>query len=282
LLENNITAFILQLGGYFMKGKVNKGKNFYIYLILSLILFIGSIVFYVSCQSKSPTDAAVPSTENLTARGTKSTTQTTTSSSTTTTIKPLNPAATSSTIITSRNLTTTTIGAAPTTTTASQGPDVQFCNIKVVYVKQNYPGLSAKTAPPQNTFIQNGGTIRIPIQGYCVKIFIRVKNVGGAPANNVKVVPEEWFVATLGSFNRGASNFFELPVIHTLENDGFCRDHPISSWFWFGCWYFGTDTKTDGFFPRECIDVVLKLQWKGSTHSPEFKFKLCFYWPEDN
>jgi hypothetical protein len=72
----------------------------------------------------------------------------------------LNPAATSSTIITSRNLTTTTIGAAPTTTTASQGPDVQFCNIKVVYVKQNYPGLSAKTAPPQNTFIQNGGTIR--------------------------------------------------------------------------------------------------------------------------
>jgi hypothetical protein len=263
------------------------GKKNYSYFILCFILLIGILIFYLSCESKSPTDVTAPSTETLAARSTKGTTQTTTSSSTTTTIKPLNPAAASSTIVTSRNLTTTTIGAVQTTTTTvSQLPDVQFCDIMVLYEKQNIYGLNAKGAPPpedlpHKIFVKNGGTIKIPIQGYCVKIYIRVKNVGGAPANNVKIILEDLLLNR--SFDRRATNFFELPVIHTLPNDSYCREHPISNIFWYGCWVWNSASiiKSTVFLP-ECNDVYMKLQWQGATHEPKFQFKICFYWPYDD
>ncbi len=270
-----------------MKDNIIIGKKNYSYCILCFILLIGILVFYLSCESKSPTDATAASTETLAARGTKGTTQTTTSSSTTTTIKPLNPAATASTIVTSRNLTTTTIGVLPTTTTTiSQLPDVQFCDIMVLYERRNFPILNSKgVVPPEDLphklFIKNGGTIRIPIQGYCVKIYVRVKNVGGAPANNVKVIPEN--LISTKYFDRRAMNHFEPPVIHTLPNDSYCREHPVSNIFWYGCWArdAGQIIKSTIFLP-ECIDIYLKLQWQGATHEPKFQFKICFYWPYDD
>jgi hypothetical protein len=270
-----------------MTGKIIKGKNFYSYLILNFILLICILAFYLSCESKSPTDAAAPSTETLAARGTKGTTQTTTSSSTTTTIKPLNPAVSSSTIVTSRNLTTTTIGAVQTTTTTiSQLPDVQFCDIMVLYEKWDIKRLNAKGALPQEDlphkiFVKNGGTIMIPSWGYCVKIYIRVKNVGGAPANNVKIIFDDMLLRK--SFDRKATNFFELPVIHTLPNDSYCRNHPVSNIFWYGCWDWNHVSVTEStYILPECFVSYLKLQWQGATHEPKFQFKVCFYWPQDD
>jgi hypothetical protein len=268
-----------------MKDNIIIGKKNYSYFILCFILLIGILIFYLSCESKSPTDATAPSTETLAARGTKGTTQTTTSSSTTTTIKPLNPAAASSTIITSRNLTTTTVGVLPTmTTTISQLPDVQFCDIMVLYEKWNINILDAKgVLPPENLppkiFVKNGGTIRIPFWGYCVKIYIRVKNVGGTPANNVKIILDNMPVGQF--FDRRATNFFQLPVIHTLPNDSYCRNHPASEIFWWGCggWNHVPVNESTYFLP-DCIVHYLKLQWKGATHEPEFHFKVCLYYPE--
>jgi hypothetical protein len=150
----------------------------------------------------------------------------------------------------------------------------------VLYEKQNINGIGTKGAPPpedlpHKIFVKNGGTIRIPIQGYCVKIYIRVKNVGGAPANNVKVIPEDLFVGQ--PFDRRATNFFELPVIHTLPNDSYCREHPVSNIFWYGCWGILTNNlKAKTVFLPECIDIYLKLQWQGATHEPKFHFKVCF------
>jgi hypothetical protein len=268
-----------------MKGKMNKGKNFYIYLILSLILFIGSIVFYVSCQSKSPTDAAVPATETLAAKGTKSTTQTTTSSSTTTTIKPLNSASISTTIITSRNLTTTsTTTSVPSTTTTisvNLAPDVRFCYIIGNYKRENIPFLGAKTIVlPTQVTIYNGDTVYIPF-GYRVNLNVYVKNIGGSPAAHVKIYPNVT-VPVIDHGVRGASD--AIPEMITLFNNGICKKHPISpltaSCSYRGvrplaasCFFGEISGKPVGYLP--CAEFNLKLDWEGAPNKPEFNFSTC-------
>jgi hypothetical protein len=95
------------------------------YFILAFILLLGILAIYVSCKSKSPTDANVSSNDAL---GAQSTTQTTTSSSTTTSVKPGQSPTNTTTLITSRNLTTTSTrtttssSSTTSTTTTSRKP----------------------------------------------------------------------------------------------------------------------------------------------------------------
>jgi hypothetical protein len=267
-----------------MKGKMNKGKYFYLYLILSLILFIGSIVFYVSCQSKSPTDTAVPATESLAARGTKGTTQTTTSSSTTTTIKPLNSASISTTIITSRNLTTTsTTTSVPSTTTTvsvNLAPDVRFCYVIGNYKRENIPFLGAKTIVlPTQVTIYNGDTVYIPF-GYSLNLDVYVQNIGGSPAAHVKVYPNVT-IPVIHSKGRGASD--AIPEMISLFNNGICKKHPIS--LKVSCLYgVGRPVGASCFFGEisgkpydqlPCAEFNLKLDWEGAPNKPEFNFSTC-------
>jgi hypothetical protein len=263
-----------------MKDKMNKGKNFYIYLILGFVLFIGMVVFYVSCQSKSPTDTAVPATESLAARGTKGTTQTTTSSSTTTTIKPLNSASISTTIITSRNLTTTSTSTTTTstpevTTSVIHPPNVKFCYIIGVFTNW-LDGIGTRSAKDMKVLapvkIYNGDTVYVP-WAYCLSLNFYVHNLGGAPAENVKIIPQNIFT-TNSIKTEIAVGPIEFPVIAVLDNDGICVKHPLSSFYQCEIYRLKTLTSQNS-VPYYCIERKFKLDWKDARWNHEFSFTEC-------
>ena len=80
-----------------MKSKSFANRRSYHYLILIAIIFIGILAFYLSCKSKSPTEATSALNNQIAGQ---STNNTTTSSSTTTTIKANNPPTNTTTLIT--------------------------------------------------------------------------------------------------------------------------------------------------------------------------------------
>jgi hypothetical protein len=261
-----------------MKAKMDKGKNFYLYLILSLILFIGMVVFYVSCQSKSPTDTAVPATENLTARGTKGTTQTTTSSSTTTTIKPLNSASISTTIITSRNLTTTSTSTTTTstpevTTSVIHPPNVRFCYI-IGFLTRMFDDIGTRSAKKLVTprkqvkfYIYNGDTVYVPY-AYHFSFELYVHNVGSAPAENVKIIFKVFYKAySIKTEIAGGS--IEFPEIAVLPNDGVCVKHPISS-------FFHSEKALVNTLTTHSMKYKFKLDWKDASWHDEYSFTIIF------
>jgi hypothetical protein len=101
-----------------------KLKNFYTYFVICFILILAVVAFYVSCQSKSPTESAAALHNQVSVQ---STNNTTTSSSTTTTTQPGQSPSSTTTLITSRNLTTTststsTTTSIPITTTTTKKP----------------------------------------------------------------------------------------------------------------------------------------------------------------
>jgi hypothetical protein len=269
-----------------MKEAFFRNVRIYGVFIVFFIILSGALVFYLSCQSKSPTDTAVPATESLAARGTKGTTQTTTSSSTTTTIKPLNSASISTTIITSRNLTTTSTSTTTTstpevTTSVIHPPNVKFCYIIGVY-KYMLDGIGARSAKgmkvPAPVKIYNGDTVNVP-WGFCLALNFYVHNLGGAPAENVKIIPQNLFTAN--SINREIVVPIELPVIEVLPNDCVCVKHPLSSIPPYSCsWDFQTNIVTSQNSIPSCIELKFKLDWKDARWHDEFSFTECHEYPE--
>jgi hypothetical protein len=267
-----------------MKEAFFRNVRIYGVLIVCFIILSGTLVFYLSCQSKSPTDTAVPATESLAARGTKGTTQTTTSSSTTTTIKPLSSASISTTIITSRNLTTTststTTTAPPTTTTTRVGiPNVKFCYI-IGYLIPMVDGVGAHSAKgvkvAKKITIYNGDTVYVPI-GYCLSLNFYVHNVGGSPAENVKIIPQNLFTAN--TINRESYVPIEFPEIAVLPNDGVCVKHPLSSFY--QCRGIPLNTVTSQNYIA-CVVYKFKLEWKDARWDSEFSFTKCYGYPNNS
>jgi hypothetical protein len=272
-----------------MKETFFRNVRIYGVFIVCFIILSAALVFYLSCQSKSPTDTAVPATESLAARSTKGTTQTTTSSSTTTTIKPVNSASISTTIITSRNLTTTSTSTTTTstpevTTSVIHPPNVKFCYIIGVYKCYSY-GASARSAKgvkvPASVKIYNGDTVEVPIY-CCLALNFYVHNLGGAPAENVKIIPQNLFKAN--SINREVAFPvvpIVLPVIAVLPNDGVCVKHPLSSSPFFNCGgglLLNTVTSKNS---NLCIKYKFKLDWKDARWHDEFSFTKCYEFPEE-
>jgi hypothetical protein len=98
-----------------MKSSSFPKERFY-YFVLFLIILIGIFAFYLSCKSKSPTEATSALHNQVFAQ---STNNTTTSSSTTTTSRPGSSPANTTTLITSRTLTTTSTTTTSTSTTTT-------------------------------------------------------------------------------------------------------------------------------------------------------------------
>jgi len=289
-----------------MKGKsINKTKAFS-YFVLCSILLLSVLAFYLSCKSKSPTEANTPLGETRATRGANRTAQTTTSSSTTTTIKPLSSAAISTTIITSRNLTTTststtTTSIIPTTTTITRTPttsielaaDVRFCNVYGIFLPIA-PGGSNVTA--KNNFqridkqfgipIQRGDTIYLP-PGWPGVFLFTIKNVGDATAYRVK--------ANVTTSNCSADYFFVFmeTARMRLPNDRVCRLYPFGIIPDIALPPNPADLSTNQFLPGiillytnpdappgSCCKIIISLNWHGSTYSPKFGFKVCLVSPE--
>ena len=98
-----------------MKGKfIIKRKDYY--FVLFLIILIAIFAFYLSCKSKSPTEATSALNDQISVQ---STNNTTTSSSTTTTVKPGQSPTNTTTLITSRTLTTTSTSTTSTSTSTT-------------------------------------------------------------------------------------------------------------------------------------------------------------------
>ncbi len=97
--------------------KKNSIKNrAYHYVVFILIILSGIVLFYLSCKSKSPTEATSALHNQV---ASQSTNNTTTSSSTTTTVKPGNSPTNTTTLITSRTLTSTSSTTSSTSTTST-------------------------------------------------------------------------------------------------------------------------------------------------------------------
>jgi hypothetical protein len=181
-----------------MKHSPFNNLKIYRYFFIAFILILGILAFYVSCKSKSPTDANAASSDALAAQGAKSTTQTTTSSSTTTSVKPGQSPTNTTTLITSRNLTTTSTrtttssSSTTSTTTTSRKPtpptttsrkptttvpttSVGVCNLEWCEVTVTINSDPAIVA-------QHHSYIYV-FQGDVVKISLSVKNSGTAATN---------------------------------------------------------------------------------------------------
>jgi hypothetical protein len=134
---------------------ISKRKTYY--FLSAIIILSGILIFYLSCKSKSPTEA-YSSLQNQVA--VQSTNNTTTSSSTTTSVRPGNTPTSTTTLITSRSLTTTT--------------SIESCNMEFCQVTYSINNGKAHA-------VQNEGTIFVNI-GDEVKISISIKNTGIANA----------------------------------------------------------------------------------------------------
>jgi hypothetical protein len=85
------------------------------YFFIAIIIFSGILIFYLSCESKSPTESTSSLHKQV---AVQSTNNSTTSSSTTTSVKPGNTPTNTTTLITSRTLTTTSTSTTTSTTTS--------------------------------------------------------------------------------------------------------------------------------------------------------------------
>jgi len=260
-----------------MKAKYFNKLRAYSYLVLFSILLLSILAFYLSCKSKSPTEANAPLSENLTGKGANRTAQTTTSSSTTTTVKPGSHRTITTTLITSRNLTTTSTSTTSTSTTTTipgattsikLPPDVQFCDIIGVYEWLYGTAYNATPVLPGNIVIKNGDTVNVP-HGTCLRVKIFVKNVGGSPAYHVKIIPVFKFPTQY--LDRGASMSYTIPEMSVLLNDGVCRKHPHYLVFCYG----GIADISAANNHISCIKIILKLKWDGATYTPKFHFTVC-------
>jgi hypothetical protein len=164
------------------KEPIAQGRS-YRYLLLIFILFIGILALYLSCKSKSPTEATSALNSQIAGQ---STNNTTTSSSTTTTIQANNPPTNTTTLITSRTLTSTststsststsTTTSRPTTTTTIEQPKLQWCSF--IYENIYYP-VKPVTTRGQLCYCYDGSLITL-------SNFV-MKNMGSVPAENVVI-----------------------------------------------------------------------------------------------
>lgn len=182
-----------------MKRSPFNSLKIYRYFFIAFILLLGISAIYVSCKSKSPTDANAASNDALAAQGAQNTTQTTTSSSTTTSVKPGQSPTNTTTLITSRTLTSTstrTTTTSSSTTTTSRKPTTTIPTTIPTTVPTTIPTTVPTTSVVGNckvewcwvkvtindgtpTEVQNEGGINVN-PGDVVKISISVKNTGTA------------------------------------------------------------------------------------------------------
>jgi hypothetical protein len=158
------------------------------YFFIAIIIFSGILIFYLSCESKSPTESA-SSLNNQVA--VQSTNNSTTSSSTTTSVRPGNTPTNTTTLITSRTLTTTStstttttttsIPTATTTSTAKPTTTIASANIKWC----NFEGASNLAW----AYYKNCGDIFTILSGeYEFWFEPQLINNGEAPAQDVQVI----------------------------------------------------------------------------------------------
>jgi hypothetical protein len=152
---------------------------------------------------------------------------------------------------------------------------VKFCYIIGVYESMwgEIDTLSAKgmSKVPKQITIYNGDTVNVPWE-YCLSLNFYVKNVGGSPAENVKIIPQAGLAASQNIY-RGASIVIELPEIAFLANDGVCVKHPLSSFY--QCKKISLNTVTSQ-TAIPCLEYKFKLDWKDARWDSEFSFTLCF------
>jgi hypothetical protein len=161
-----------------------KGRSYH-YVLLIAIIFIGILVFYLSCKSKSPTEATSALNNQIAGQSMNNTT--TSSSSTTTTIQANNPPTNTTTLITSRYLTSTSTSTSSTssstttsrlsTTTTIVEPNLQWCSFTVYNSYWEYPKLITKKDPWTGTY--EGAPMTL-------SNFV-MKNMGSIPAENVVI-----------------------------------------------------------------------------------------------
>jgi hypothetical protein len=206
-----------------MKGKSFIKRSAYSYFILGCILLLGVVAFYLSCKSKSPTELSSPSSGTTAVRGASHAARTTTTSSVPAAIKSGKSQINTTTIITSRNLTTTstttTTTSIPTTTTSIREattsiaiPELEWCTFAVMipYIYVFY--------------VNNGDRLDIPPSSQLPLIIIpSLKNIGGAPATNVRVTLKK--VEGTGQY----SIFNPSVKFPWIPNNGRCKDFPMPS-----------------------------------------------------
>ena len=140
--------------------------------------------------------------------------------------------------------------------------------------------LSANGVPPaipKKVTIYNGDTVYVPYP-YCLSLNFYVHNVGGSPAENVKIIPLNLGPASQNIY-RGASNFIELPEIALLPNASVCVKHPLSSFFQCGRPPVNTRTAQT---VAPCMTWKFKLEWKDARWESKFSFIMCWGFPNNS
>jgi hypothetical protein len=208
-----------------MKHSPFNNLKIYRYFFIAFILVLAILAIYVSCKSKTPTEATSSLPNQI---STQSTNNTTTSSSTTTSVKPGQSPTNTTTLITSRTLTststrtttssssttsTTTTSRKPTTTTVAS-PLLKWCAFDANW---------AYGPPPTWFTVNNGDTINECGGMGGFSIYPKIKNVGTAPAENVTV--------TIQSVTPSPGSYFtvydDTAFLGTIPADGACM--PVSN-----------------------------------------------------
>ena len=135
---------------------------------------------------------------------------------------------------------------------------------------------------PKQITIYNGDTVHIPWE-YCLSLNFYVHNVGGSPAENVKIIPLSG-LATSQNIYRGVSGdptipMPVLPEIAFLANDGVCVKHPLSSFY--QCKKIQLNTVTSQ-TTIACVVNKFKLDWKDARWDSEFSFTQCYGYPNNS
>jgi hypothetical protein len=207
---------------------LDNSKAFH-YFLLAFILLLGILAIYVSCKSKSPTEATSSLPNQI---STQSTNNTTTSSSTTTSVKPGQSPTNTTTLITSRYLTTTSTrtttssSSTTSTTTTSRKPTITSTTTSVGSPRLEWCAFDVESYDGTIWiwFTVNNGDIIDECRGEIVfALFFKMKNVGTAPAENVTV--------TIQSVTPSPGSYFtvydDTAFLGTIPADGACM--PLSN-----------------------------------------------------
>ncbi len=226
-----------------MKGKFIIKIKLYYYFVLILIILFAIFAFYLSCKSKSPTEATSALHDQVSAQ---STNNTTTSSSTTTTSRPGSSPTNTTTLITSRTLTTTstrttttstsipatsTSSRKTTTTTRKQKCELRWCQVVIngtdivhngdtYYVQAGqdlYIDLVvANDWPKMMTYV--GTAILVPPPGFLTyTLNFPTPTVQFPPDGSCVTIEDPFTIHILGSVNDGDSCTFGFA---SSGNDG--------------------------------------------------------------
>ncbi len=162
-----------------------KGKAYFFFIA---IIILGILIFYLSCESKSPTEPASSLHKQV---AVQSTNNTTTSSSTTTSVRPGNTPTNTTTLITSRTLTTTSTSTTTTTTTSiptatttsTLKPTTTIASANIEWC--NFEGGSNLG---RGYYKNCGDTFTIRSGEYQFWFEPQLINIGEAPAQDVRVI----------------------------------------------------------------------------------------------